>query len=251
MAASARATKPPISEQMQANTLTLVVMHTLSTRIWDLPTRIFHWLLAACVMALVVTAKIGGNAMEWHLRLGHAVMALLVFRLIWGFIGGYWSRFTAFIPSPQRLVRHFNEAPSVNGQVGHNPLGALSVVAMLLALLLQGVTGLFSNDEIAFSGSLTRFAGGDAVNAATTWHTGWGQWLSLALIGLHLCAITYYAVVKHQRLVAAMLHGDQAAPQGTRASQDDGSHRWRAMAVIAVCSAGAWCLYRLGNTSFF
>ena len=83
--------------------------HTV--RIWDLPTRLFHWALAACIVGLVVSAKLGGNAMVWHFRLGHAVLALLLFRLVWGLVGGHWSRFAVFWVSPARLLRY------VRGQV--------------------------------------------------------------------------------------------------------------------------------------
>ena len=79
---------------------------TTRLRIWDLPTRLFHWSLATSVIALIVTANIGGNAMEWHLRLGHVVLALLLFRVVWGLVGGHWSRFATFIPGPVRLLRH-------------------------------------------------------------------------------------------------------------------------------------------------
>lgn len=225
-------------------------MSTVSTRIWDLPTRLFHWLLAACVIALVVTAKIGGNAMEWHLRLGHAVLALLAFRIIWGIFGGYWSRFSTFIPGPARLLRYLR-APGTGDAVGHNPLGALSVLALLLVLLLQVGSGLVSDDEIAFAGPLTRFVSGDTIAWATGWHKDWGQWLLLGLVGLHLCAIAFYVVVRRKALVPAMLHGDQPAPAGTTASQDRPAHRLLALLLIAACGAAAWWVYGLGNTAGF
>lgn len=221
-------------------------MSTASTRIWDLPTRLFHWLLAACVIALITTAKIGGNAMEWHLRLGHVVLALLAFRIIWGLVGGYWSRFTTFTPSPAQLLRYLRGQPQGTPAAGHNPLGALSVWALLLVLGLQVATGLLSDDEIAFSGPLTRFASGDTIAWATGWHAGWGQWLLLALLGLHLCAIVFYAVARRQRLVPAMVHGNQPTPAGTRASNDGWRARGLALFVLALCAGGAWWVYGLG-----
>lgn len=226
-------------------------MSTASTRIWDLPTRLFHWLLAACVIALVVTAKVGGNAMEWHLRLGHAVLALLVFRIIWGLVGGYWSRFATFIPSPGRLLRYLRHQPATAGSVGHNPLGALSVLALLLVLVVQVGTGLVSDDEIAFAGPLTRFVSGDTIAWATGWHKDWGQWLLLGLLALHLCAIAFYTVVRRKPLVAAMLHGNQPAPAGTTASRDGQGTRWLALVLMAVCAAAAWWIYGLGNVASF
>ncbi|MEG2047905.1 MAG: cytochrome b/b6 domain-containing protein [Comamonas sp.] len=225
-------------------------MSTAPTRIWDLPTRLFHWLLAACVIALIVTAKIGGNAMEWHLRLGHAVLALLMFRIIWGLVGGYWSRFSTFTPSPARLLRYLRQ-PAAAATVGHNPLGALSVLALLLVLVLQVGTGLVSDDEIAFAGPLTRFVSGDTIAWATGWHKDWGQWLLLGLLALHLCAIAFYAVVRRKPLVPAMLHGDQSAPVGTTASRDGWGTRLLALVLLTICAAAAWWIYGLGGTPSF
>ena len=125
-----------------------------SIRVWDLPTRLFHWLLALAVVALVVSAKIGGNAMNLHLRLGYGVFALLLFRLAWGVVGGRWSRFASFVPTPARLRAYLKGHTPIDAQVGHNPLGALSVLAMLAVLSMQVGTGLLADDEIAYAGPL-------------------------------------------------------------------------------------------------
>ena len=79
---------------------------THTVRIWDLPTRLFHWLLALCVIGLVITANVGGNAMVWHFRLGYAVATLLLFRVVWGLVGGHWSRFSSFLYAPASIVRY-------------------------------------------------------------------------------------------------------------------------------------------------
>jgi cytochrome b len=140
-------------------------------RIWDLPTRLFHWLLAICIVALVVTAKMGGNAMNWHLLLGQVVLALLIFRILWGLVGGYWSRFGSFI-LPAAMSRYI-AALDHAGSRGHNPLGSLSVIAMLIVLMAQIASGLMSDDEIAFSGPLTRFVSGELIpRPPTTTPTG-------------------------------------------------------------------------------
>ncbi|MDO4591371.1 MAG: cytochrome b/b6 domain-containing protein [Comamonadaceae bacterium] len=204
-------------------------------RIWDLPTRLFHWLLVASTVAMIVTAKMGGNAMEWHLRLGHVVLALLLFRLVWGVAGGHWSRFASFIPSPARLVRYLRGQGCAQDRAGHNPLGALSVLAMLGVLGAQVGTGLVSDDEIAFAGSLVRHVSGDTIAWATTWHKGWGQWLLYATLALHLIAIAYYSWFKKEKLVSAMLHGDkQGLPAELPASRDD-LRAW----ISALCFAAA------------
>lgn len=227
-------------------------MITTATRIWDLPTRLFHWLLAAAVIALIVTAKIGGNAMEWHMRLGHVVLALLLFRVVWGIVGGHWSRFATFFPTPSRVRVHFSQTTATQPTTaGHNLLGAFSVLAMLQVLALQVGTGLVSDDEIAFAGPLARFVSGDTVAWASGWHKGWGQWLLLALLGLHLCAIAFYAVVRRKHLVPAMLHGNQQVTTGTHASIDNFAARLLAAVVIAVCSTLAWWVYGLGAAPSF
>lgn len=213
-------------------------------RIWDLPTRLFHWLLASCTIALIVTAQIGGNAMEWHLRLGHVVLGLLLFRIIWGFSGGYWSRFTTFIPSPARLVRYLKGQGTAADKAGHNPIGALSVIAMLLILGMQVGTGLVSDDEIAFAGSLVRYVSGDTIAWASVWHKGWGQWLVYTVLGLHIAAIIFYRVVKREKLVAAMLHGDKLnQPDDLPASRDGWGAVLPAFFFAAACSVMAYWVW--------
>ena len=120
----------------------------VTVRIWDLPTRLFHWLLVLCVLGLVVTGQMGGNAMLWHFRLGYAVLSLLVFRLVWGFVGGHWSRWQQ-LPLRLRLVTDYlHQRQTAGTWAGHNPIGSWSVLLMLGWLLLQVGTGLVSDDEI-------------------------------------------------------------------------------------------------------
>ncbi|WP_027016416.1 cytochrome b/b6 domain-containing protein [Comamonas composti] len=215
-------------------------------RIWDLPTRLFHWLLAASVIALVVTAKMGGNAMNWHLQLGHLVLALLIFRLLWGLVGGRWSRFASFLHSPAAMLRYLRGQTRSSDDAGHNPLGALSVFAMLAVLLAQVVSGLLSDDEIAFSGPLTRFVSGDSVAQATSYHASWGQYLLYTLVGLHLLALVVYAL-RGKRLVAAMITGDKQLQQAQPASRDDARTRLLALVLALVSGAAAWWIQQLGG----
>ncbi len=222
-----------------------------SVRIWDLPTRIFHWVLAASVVALVVTAKIGGNAMEWHLRLGHGVLALLVFRIVWGLIGGRWSRFTAFVYSPMRVLRYVRGTPHPQDSIGHSPLGALSVFALLAVLVAQVSTGLLSDDEIAFAGPLTRFVSNAWVGQATWYHKEVGQYLVLGLVGLHVLAILFYTLARKQRLVGPMLHGDKVLPALVAPSRDDTISRAAAAVLLALSGLLAWWVSSLGNAAGF
>lgn len=223
--------------------------HTV--RIWDLPTRLFHWVLAASVVGLVVTAKVGGNWMEWHFRLGHLVLALLVFRIIWGLIGGRWSRFASFLYAPSRVLRYVRGDGPASDSVGHSPLGALSVFGLLGVLAAQVATGLLSDDEIAFSGPLTRFVSNAVVGQATTYHKEIGQYLVIGLVVLHLLAIAFYAVVKRQHLIKPMVQGDKLLDVPAVASRDDPVSRVGAAVVLAGSAALAWWVSSLGMAAGF
>jgi cytochrome b len=220
-----------------------------TTRVWDLPTRLFHWLLVLAVLGSVISAKIGGNAMVWHLRLGYAVLALLAFRLLWGVVGGRWSRFASFIYSPAAWLRYLRGRPGPGDwfEVGHNPLGALSVLAMLAWLFLQVGSGLIADDEIAITGPLVRFVSIDTSLAWTAHHKSWGQWGLYALVGLHLLAILFYGVVKKRRLVGAMISGDKALPAEVSASRDGAATRLLALLLLGACAAGVVWLVSLGT----
>ncbi|MGN1055628.1 MAG: cytochrome b/b6 domain-containing protein [Comamonas sp.] len=215
-------------------------MDTPSTsrlRVWDWPTRLFHWLLAACTLGLIVTAKLGGNAMEWHLRLGHVMVALLLFRVLWGLKGGHWSRFATWCSSLARLPSYLRGKAQPIDRVGHSPLGSLAAIVLLLALALQVGTGLVSDDEIAFAGSLTRWVDSATVAWATSWHHGWGEVVLWTVLGLHIAAIAYYCVVRRQGLVGAMLHGDQASEAADLPASADGPGQWLVALIFAFASA--------------
>jgi cytochrome b len=205
-------------------------------RVWDLPTRVFHWALACAVVGLVATAQIGGSWMEWHMRLGYLVLSLLLFRVVWGFVGGHWSRFGVFVPSPAHLVRYLRGSVTPNDHAGHTPQGALSVLAMLLVLFAQVGSGLFSDDEIATSGPLSRFVSGDWVVKATDYHTAVGKYLLLALVFVHIVAILVYWLKKGQKLVPAMVHGNKAVANDLQAARDDMATRGLALFIWLLCA---------------
>ena len=218
-------------------------------RVWDLPTRLFHWVLVMAVLGLFVTGSIGGNLMVWHMRFGYTVFALVLFRVGWGVFGGHWSRFVQFVPTPMRLVRYVRGTDAGRSAIGHNPLGALSVMAMLAVLALQVGTGLISDDDIAFTGPLVRFVSGETSGLATGYHKEVGKFLLLALIGLHLGALAFYAVVKKKALIPAMISGDQPSdqPLATPSSKDGLASRMLALVWIAVCAAVVYWVVALGN----
>jgi len=178
-------------------------MNKRSVLVWDLPTRVFHWLLAVLVVAAYVTAQIGGNLIEWHGRTGIAIIGLLAFRLVWGFIGSTYARFADFVPGPAHLWAHLRGHWS---GLGHNPLGALSVLALLLVMIYQAATGLFANDDIAFSGPLRELVSTDTSNWLSGLHRQ-NYWPIIILVALHVGAVLFYALVRKDNLVGPMITG--------------------------------------------
>lgn len=215
-----------------------------AVRVWDLPTRLFHWVLALSVAASFVTAKMGGLAMVWHFRLGYLALALLLFRLLWGLVGGRWSRFSSFIYGVGAVSRHLRKRalPGERFDVGHSPLAALSVFAMLGLLLLQVATGLFADDEIANVGPLNRFVSGRTAHLLTEWHGEVGESVLLGLLLLHVAAVLFYRLVGGKDLIGPMLRGDKLLPPDTPGSRDGWPQRLLALMLIAGCAAAVWAL---------
>lgn len=215
-------------------------------RIWDMPTRLFHWGLVACVTGLVATGYRGGAAMDWHARIGYAVLTLLLFRLVWGFAGGHWSRFASFVRGPAQVAAYLRGDLHADSLPGHNPLGALSVLAMLAVLLAQVATGLVGDDESSFTGPLNRFVGTAGGLAATWYHKRIGQWLIVGLVALHLAAVALHRW-RGEDLIGPMVHGDKSVAGAPPASRDDARSRSLALAVLLACAAAVAALVRLGG----
>ncbi len=220
-------------------------MHTV--RVWDLPTRLFHWGLALCVVGLIVTGNVGGNAMVWHGRLGYAVFTLLLFRIAWGLVGGHWSRFGSFLYGPASIVAYLRGQSRPEHNVGHNPLGMFSVLALLLILLAQVGSGLFADDEIAFTGPLAGLVSGDWVGQATSYHKKVGKLILIALVALHLGAIAFYKLVKKQNLVRPMIVGDKTVATPVPASRDNTRTRLLALVLLLLCAAAVYGIVSLGD----
>jgi cytochrome b len=218
-----------------------------TVRIWDLPTRMFHWALAVCVVGLVITGNVGGNAMVWHFRLGYALLTLVLFRLVWGFVGGHWSRWSRLPLHPQKALAYLQSRSPDPTFAGHNPLGSWSIVAMLFFLGLQVSTGLISDDEIANAGPLTALVSSSWVSWASAWHKNWGKLIILLLVVTHLLALLWYRFKKHPPLVPAMLHGDKSFPQPVPASRDQFRHRLAALLLLGLATLAVYGLISLGG----
>jgi cytochrome b len=187
--------------------------------VWDLPTRLFHWLLVALVAASFVSAKAGGNAMQYHEWSGVTILALLVFRTIWGFVGSQPSRFRDFVKGPAAVWRYAKTL--VKGKsaphLGHNPLGGWSVLAMLLVVMLQACLGLFANDDIITEGPLYLWVSKPTSDWLTKIHK-LNQYVLMGLVAIHLFAVAFHFFVKGENLLKPMITGikywagDNAAP---------------------------------------
>lgn len=225
-------------------------MRSPTIRVWDLPTRLFHWGLAICVAGSLISIQLGGNAVAWHFRFGYAILALLLFRIAWGFIGPRNARFASFPPDPPGALRQLvgrNRPPGASAP-GHSPLGALSVYAMLLSLAFQAGTGLFANDAIMWDGPLRNTVS----NATSDWLTSLHQanrFVLLALIAMHLLAIAFYQLVGGKPLVRAMITGDAPRAPGGNPQQADAADglRERALALALLAASGGivWAVVTL------
>jgi len=219
----------------------------MTIRIWDLPTRIFHAALALSVFGAIVTVKLGDAWMDWHVRLGIIALALIVFRIIWGLIGPRYVSFSQFVQSPVMVWRYLSTRPaSKQKAAGHNPLGAWSVVAMLLVLGAQASTGLFADDEILTQGPLVQFVSESTSSLLTGLHQ-WNETLVYIVVGLHLLAILIYTL-KGERLIEPMVTGEVPAhelPPYTKPARDDLRVRGAALLLAVALGAVAWWLIEL------
>lgn len=208
---------------------------TVIVRVWDAPTRLFHWALATCFIGLVISGQMGGGAMVWHFRFGYGVLTLLLFRLVWGFHGGYWSRFATFFYWPRQIYRYLRGNGDPEQQVGHNPLGSISVFAMLGFMAFQVASGLMSDDDIAATGPLVRFVSAGWVNNATFYHKEIGKLMLLILVAMHLCAIAFYFFRKHENLVKPMVLGDKTLSFAAKSASDTAADRRKAGVIFLIC----------------
>ncbi len=214
---------------------------TVDVRVWEWPVRAFHWTIVALLVALVVTAKVGGNWIDWHMRAGYAVLALVVFRVLWGFFGGPHARFFSFVRGPGAVLRYARSMVlgTKEWHVGHNPLGGWSIVLLLLALFTQAVTGLFSNDDVASEGPLARFVTGD-LSSTITWFHRRHVWWIYALVAVHLTAVLTYLVAFRENLIRAMVTGRKRLPASAAPPPEPGPVTGRALVLLALSVAAVW-----------
>jgi cytochrome b len=205
---------------------------SVAIQVWDLPLRLFHWSLVLAVLAEIVTGELGGSLIDWHGRIGIFILGLLVFRVVWGFIGSTNARFGHFFPTPAKISAYLKG--QWQGQ-GHNPLGAISVFALLGVLAVLVGTGLFANDDIAYYAPLFNFVDKSVSDKLTALHE-WAFNILAGLLVLHIAAIIFYATVKKHNLVIPMLTGKAVVPD---AQASDVRPAGILRLVIALVIAGA------------
>lgn len=203
-----------------------------SRLVWDLPVRLTHWLLVICVAGSWLTHEAGVEWFAWHRRFGYTALVLVLFRTVWGFVGTRHARFANFVAGPRDIVAYLRGG-ACDQTVGHNPLGALSVVAMLALLLLQAATGLFANDEVANAGPFYGWVSPETSNRITALHHANFDWL-LALIALHVAAVAWHVRVRRIPLVRAMITGRKEAGRIPAYEAITGSRMPLAAAIVVL-----------------
>jgi len=179
--------------------------------VWDAPTRLFHWLAVALVAAAYATWRM--NWMDWHARVGEALLALVLFRVLWGFFGSDTARFSRFVASPRIAAKHlqYTLLREPDRQIGHNPAGGLMVLLILVLLLVETLTGIYIANDIADVGPLTEIVPAPAANAIEAAHAIVWDVLVAAIL-MHVLAIFAYAAAKGQNLVRPMVTGNKVLP---------------------------------------
>lgn len=224
--------------------------------VWDLPVRIMHWGLALAVLGSFLSQKLEGDYFRYHVWCGYAVLALAATRVLWGFVGTRHARFASFVRGPRAIARHVRALLGGSAEAactGHNPLGALMVVALLALLLVQALTGLFANDQIMNVGPLFGYVSAATSERLTSVHARLEGWI-LGVIVLHVIAVFAYLLVRRENLLAAMVTGRKAAALVPEREAIDGSRLWLAALLFAtVCTAIAVAVRTApeGSLSFF
>jgi cytochrome b len=218
---------------------------TARIRIWDLPTRLFHWTLVICITGSFISVKVGGLWMDWHVRFGLITLWLIIFRLIWGVAGSRYARFNQFVRSPRTVWNYLRgRIPHI---AGHNPLGAYSVIALLLSIGFQAFSGLFANDDVLTAGPLASLD--ESWSATLTGLHKLNEWVLIGLVSLHIAAILWYRIKRRKNLVAAMIHGNAQmnalTGQSVPGAQDSWKMRLKALALATAAGLAVWWLTTL------
>jgi cytochrome b len=218
-------------------------------RVWDFPTRLFHWLLVISIIAAYVSNKCGVSYFKYHLWCGYFIIVLVIFRIVWGLVGTYHSRFINFIRNPFstfKYTRSLLKGKSAN-YAGHNPLGALMVVALLLGLLVQAISGLFSNDEIFNLGPLYAYVGNELSLRLTSLHRQLFYWI-IGAVTLHIIAVLFHVFIKRDNIVKTMFTGKKNHHTLANDVSIKSSKIWLAVLIfISIALIFTWVIVHAPN----
>lgn len=218
--------------------------HDGHLHVWDLPTRVFHWLLVASFVAAYTSNWLGVSYFTYHLWSGYFVVILVGFRILWGFFGTHYARFANFVRHPFDSLRYAKHllVNKANSYPGHNPLGALMVLLLLTVMLAQAVTGLFANDEIFNAGPLYGYISHELSLALTGLHKELFYWI-LAAVAVHVSAVFFYVFIKRENLIKAMVSGKKPRRGFENARSVESSRIWLALFLIVLVSGVlAWII---------
>jgi cytochrome b len=209
--------------------------------VWDVPVRVVHWTLVVLIVALIVTGKLGADWLEWHMRFGESLLALIAFRILWGFVGSRNARFATFVFSPARVARYARSIAqrAKETYVSHNPLGGWMVLALLVALLAQATAGLFANDDVLWEGPLAARVTKDTSDAFSWFHRRF-WWVIVALSTVHIGAAIAYLAAWKDNLIVPMLTGRKTMPVGAADPAHAAASLVKAAVLLVVCGLAVW-----------
>ena len=208
--------------------------------VWDLPIRIVHWAIVALLVGLVITGKLGADWLEWHMRFGQAMLALVVFRVIWGFVGSRNARFSSFLYRPSEVIRYARSLFRTHElHATHNPLGGWMVVLLLVALLAQATMGLFTNDDILWGGPFSERVTKDTSDAISSVHRRF-WWVIVALSLVHIGAVLAYLALLKDNLIVPMVTGYKQLPEGIASPEHAAASTAKALVLLLLCGLAVW-----------
>jgi cytochrome b len=214
----------------------------IDTPVWDWPVRVGHWVIVSLVATVLATGLTGGESvMVWHMRTGETLLALVLFRILWGFAGSRNARFATFVRGPRAALRYLRSfrLPSREAYATHNPLGGWMVIALLVALLVQCCLGLFANDEVLVEGPLAKFVTQDMSDALSALHRrGW--WVVAGLASVHIVAALWYFVALDDNLIYSMVSGTKKLPAAVADASAASASTARALLLLALCALAVW-----------
>ncbi|MGE5319116.1 MAG: cytochrome b/b6 domain-containing protein [Hyphomicrobiaceae bacterium] len=210
-------------------------------RVWDVPVRLFHWLLLGLIGFSWWSGEEGNAWMKYHAWSGYAILTLILFRVAWGFVGSDTARFTHFVRGPSISYAYFRSVlqRQPKAYLGHNPLGGWMILSLLLVLLVQVFTGLFGNDDDAYEGPLSHWLSHGTSSLVTTLHA-YNFDLLLGLVGLHVAAVLTHQLLRRDDMIKAMFTGVKTGGAGATAGRMVAT--WRALALLGLMAALVYAL---------